>query len=296
MTRWLWTAPDGSTTDLSDWSAGTYVLDDGTSGELAPDYEFATQPYAGVDGENLTDISVGARTTTLGMDFVASDGEELRQRIRRLAHVLRPRRGIGALTAVADDGTQRRLPCYYAKGLDSGVYRVTRYRTALEFWAPSPWWRGEPVAVDWALAAPAPFFPIPPVRLSATTIGGAATVDLSDCDAPTYARFTVTGPGSQLTLRRQYDLTDEDGQTRRVSQTLVLNAPIGDGQVVTVDMRPGRQAVTRDDGTNLFGFLGTNPAMWQLVDGVNDVSALLTNAGPASRVALTAERLYSGAR
>lgn len=304
MTRWLWTAADGSVTDLSEWSAGTYVLDEGTSGELAPEYEFATQSFAGQDGEDLQAISVAARTTSLGMDLVASDGTELRQRVRRLAHVLRPRAGIGTLTAQNEDGTERRLPCYYRKGLDSGRYRVTRYRCVLEFWAPRPWWRGEVLRRSYGLAAPSPFFPIPPVVLAATTIEGAATIDLGDTDAPTYGRWLIRGPGAQLTLRNRATL----GATTTSSE-LVLTPPggFGDGQWVLIDTRPGRQQVRRvtvapdmrtvlEVGANLFGALGSNPALWPLVDGTNKVEALLTGAGPASRIDLEADRLYSGAR
>ena len=304
MTRWLWTAADGSTTDLSAWSAGTYVLAEGTSGELAPEYEFATQSFAGVDGEDLQQITVGPRTTTLGMDLVASDGDELRARVRHLAHVLRPRAGIGTLRAVADDGTERFLPCYYRKGLESGVYRVTRYRTALDFWAPHPWWRGAVLRHSYGLAAPAPFFPIPPVTLSATSIEGVATFDLSDTDAPTYGRWLVRGPGSQLTLRNAATVG-----VRTTTRELVLTPPggFGDGQWVRIDARPGKQAVHRvtvdiDErtvltvGENLFGSLGSDPALWPLVDGTNLVSALLIGAGPASRIDLEADRLYSGAR
>jgi hypothetical protein len=121
--------------------------------------------------------------------------------------------------------------------------------------------------------------------LSATTIAGTATFDLSDTDAPTYPTWTVTGPGSQLTLTNS-----------TTGQSLTLNAAIGDGRTVTIDTRPGYQSVRRDDGTNLFGSLASDPALWPLLDAVNAVSATLTNAGAASRIALSADRLYSGAR
>jgi hypothetical protein len=284
VTRWLWTAADGSITDLSSWGAGNYVTADGTEGQFAPAYEFVTQAFAGVDGATLQQITAQPGAPVLGLDLTASDGGELRQRLRTLAHRLRPRAGIGRLTAIGDDGTERHLPCYYRQGLESGKYAVNRFRAALEFWAPSPWWRGAPVDELWSLAAPSQFFPILPMRLSATTIGGTRTIDLSDTDAPTYPTWTITGPGAQLTLRNETTGAD-----------LVLNAPIGDGRTVTIDTRPGQQSVRRDDGLSLFGELGSDPAMWPLVDGVNVVSALLTNAGAASRVALAADRLYSGA-
>lgn len=293
MTRWLWTAPDGSVTDLSAWSDGMYVLADGTAGQFAPAYEFASQGFAGVDGQTLQQITAQPAEPVLGMDLVAATDAEVRARVRALAHALRPRAGQGTLRAVADDGTERTLPCYYREGLEKGVHTAGRFRAALQFWSPSPWWRGTPFRWGYGLAAARPFFPIPPVTLSATTIEGTATVDLSDTDAPSYPRWTITGPGSQLTLRNE-----------TTGASLVLNAAIGDGQLVAIDTRPGYQSVRRatrnTDGTlilgdNLFGSLASDPAMWPLVDGVNVVSALLTNAGIASRIDLEADRLYSGA-
>jgi hypothetical protein len=300
VTRWLWTAPDGSVTDLSAWSSSTYVLADGTTGQLAPAYEFESQAFAGVDGEELQQVTALPAAPALGIDLVGSSGPELRQRVRSLAHVMRPRRGIGTLTAVGDDGTERRLPCYYRKGLESGTYVVTRYRTVLEFWSPSPWWRGRAFTWGYGLAPARAFFPIPPVTLSATTIEGAATVDLSDTDAPTYPRWTITGPGSSLILSNTYDAVQDDGTIETVTASSALTPPpgtllVGDGQTITVDTRPGHQSVTRSDGANLFAWLGDDPALWPLVDGVNEVSVLLTNAGAASRVDVVADRLYSGA-
>jgi hypothetical protein len=285
VTRWLWAAPDGSITDLSDWAGGMYVLDEGTTGELAPEYAFASQAFAGVDGAALQQITPQPRTLVLAVDMNTVDAGSLRARVRSVAHVLRPRAGIGTVQAVDDAGGVRSLPCYYSKGLEAGTFRATRYKTALQFWAPSPWWRGTPLTYTYSLAAPTAFFPFPPLVLSATTIAGTATFDLSDTDAPTYPTWTVTGPGSQLTLTNS-----------TTGQSLTLNAAIGDGRTVTIDTRPGYQSVRRDDGTNLFGSLASDPALWPLLDAVNAVSATLTNAGAASRIALSADRLYSGAR
>src|SRR3954465_4091658 len=115
--RWLWAGANGVVTDLTAWSAGSYVLGDGIPGQVAPTYDFATRQTAGVAGEQLDQVTPQAGGLALPIDFVASDGAELRARLRALTHALRPRAGLGKLTAVADDGTARVLPCYYRKGL-----------------------------------------------------------------------------------------------------------------------------------------------------------------------------------
>lgn len=301
MTRWLWHAADGSVTDLSAWSAGNYVLGGAggsggaTAGELAPEYEFATQEFAGIDGAAVQQISAGPRTMTLGCDLIGADPTELRNRVRALTHALRPRAGIGSLQAIADDGTSRSLLCYYRKGLEAAKYQATRCRAALEFWAPVPWWVGDVYAYTWAPAAAVPFFPILPLNLSASSISGQVTVDLSDTDAPTFPLWTVLGPASSLTLTNT-----------TTGQSLVLNAALGDGQGLVIDTRPGLQSIkaatlngdgsVASTGASLFASLASDPALWALLDGVNVVTALLAGAGPASRVWVSAARLYSGAR
>jgi hypothetical protein len=294
VTRWLWTDAAGAVTDLSAWGAGSYILGEGLTGHLAPSYEFTTQSYAGADGQAVQQITAAPSTPVLPLQYEGTSYADAAAKARALGRALRPKAGMGTLAAVADDGTTRTLPCFYRSGLEAAQIRGHRLRAALQFWAPSPWWRGTPFAYTWALAAASAFFPILPMVLSASTISGAVTVDLSDCDAPTYPRWVVTGPGSQLILAN-----DTTGAS------LVLNATIGDGQSVAIDTRPGqqfvKQATLNPDGTvaavgaSLFGSLSSDPALWPLLDGSQSVRAVLTNAGAASRIAVTADRLYSGA-
>lgn len=285
---WTWTDAAGAVTNLGGvtaWGAGNYVTGDSTTGVLAPAYVITEQQFAGVDGSMPQQIVAAPGDVELGMRFTASDPLELRNRLRGLAHTLRPKAGAGTLTAVSEvDGTTRNLPAYYRGGLDKGVQVGTTYACVLSFYAPSPWWRGTPLTLSWGLAAPSPFFPFFPLVLSASTIAGQVTVDLSDTDAATYPVWTVTGPGSQLTLTNQ-----------TTGLSLVLNAALGDGVTATIDTRPGQQRITRGDGLNLFGSLASDPNLFPLIDGAQTVSAVLTNAGGNSRITLTADRLYSGA-
>jgi hypothetical protein len=303
VTQWTWTAADGTVVPLSDWNNGVYVLEglkkasQGTLGQFAPEYEFGEQTFAGVDGSTLLQVITHPRQPQLGIEMVGDDAT-LRARMRVWARALRPKAGIGRLTATQDDGSSRYLNCYYRSGLDQVMYQSGRARMALMFWAPSPWWRGVPLQVPpWGFAAPAPFFPITPVSLSSTSITGARTIDLSDTDAPTFPQWTITGPGAQLTLTNAYLGVQSDGTLAAMTQQLVL-APTGgiaDGRVVTINTAPGYQSVLRDDGVSLFGGLASDPAMFPLVDGVNNVTAQLTGAGANSAISVTADRLYSGA-
>jgi hypothetical protein len=128
--------------------------------------------------------------------------------------------------------------------------------------APDPWWYGDTQIINFGLGAPTLFFPIPPVTLSPGTVQGVFTVDLSDTDAPTYPVWTITGPGSALLLANQ-----------TTGRSIEVNASLAAGESMTIDTRPGFQSVRRGDGTNLMAALASDPAMWPLIEDVNQVSA-----------------------
>jgi hypothetical protein len=97
-----------------------YVLADGTTGQVAPAYDFATQADAGVDGAVLQQVTPQAGRPNAG----AGPRRVRRAELARPGPVAdaraAPPRRAGHLTAVADDGTVRTLPCYYRKGSRPG--------------------------------------------------------------------------------------------------------------------------------------------------------------------------------
>lgn len=284
MTVWTWTAADGTVTSLSAWGAGNYVLLDGSGGWLTPAYNFTTQQQANVDGAAVQQVVAAPGAPVLGMEFTASDPAELRGRLRALVHALRPKAGPGVLTATADDGTSRSLPCYYRKGLEAGVQHGTMYRCAVEFYAPSPWWLGPQRSIDTGSFAGPSFFPIFPMRLGSDLLAGTFTVDLSDCDAPAYPQWTVNGPGTALTLANV-----------TTGLSIALTSTLSTTDTVVIDTRPGYQSVRKGDGTNLMGALASDPALWPLVDGrVNTVQVSLANSGPPARILGTYQPRYAG--
>jgi hypothetical protein len=93
----------------------------------------------------------------------------------------------------------------------------------------------------------------------------------------------VTGPGSALILTNV-----------TTGRSIELAFDLGDGQTATIDTRPGRQSVRAADGTNLMSGLSSDPALWPLEPDVNEVTALLTGAGAASRIVGTYRPKYAG--
>lgn len=309
--QYLWTPADGGPSiDLSDEAAGYSVEADGTRGLRSLPYRFTTAQYAGVDGDEVLAIRAEANRPQLAMLLQADSEAQLRTRARALVHAMRPKAGPGLLTVANETGERRRLRCYVEAGLEGDESEDTSmpdrwWKFLLKLYAPRPWWEGEQVNVDFGLAAPSNFFPFFPLVLSASTVQGQQTIDLSDTDAPTYPVWTVTGPGSSLVLRNTVTTIEFDDVTgepveKKSSRTIEITTVLGDGQTLVIDTRPGRQIVYRGDlaegdaGWNLMDALSSDPALWPLVDGVNEVSALLTGAGPASRIRAVAPKLHAG--
>jgi len=157
------------------------------------------------------------------------------------------------------------------------------WRLALKLYAPDPWWYGEQKSLDVGLGTGTAFFPIPPINLAPATVQGRFTVDLTDSDTLVYPQWVVTGPGSSLTLT---NIT-----TGRV---ITVNAALTTGETMIIDTRPGLQSVRKADGVNLMGALDSDPALWPLIDGVNEISAALTGATTDSRIAGVWRPRYAG--
>jgi hypothetical protein len=285
--QFVWTPGDGSTpVTLTDKAAGYSVKAAGTRGLSSPAYRMTSTTYAGQSGATLQALEADVREVALGVQVEAGTVADYRQRWRRLVRAFRPKAGDGTLTVTDEWGAVRTFTGRYAGGLEGdgeAEFTGTIGRAVVRLAGFDPWFYGLAQTIDFGLAAPTAFFPIFPVRLSPSTIQGQFVVDLSDADDLTYPTWTITGPGSALTLTNV-----------TTGRTIQVNAALGDGQTMTIDTRPGFQSVTRGDGANLMGALTTDPALWPLADDVNTVSALLTNAGPASRIVGTYRPRYAG--
>lgn len=284
----VWSAADGATTVvLTDEAAGYRVLANGTTGLRSVTYEITASRYAGIDGSTVNAVRADPNEPTLGVLVQANNETDFAARARGLVRAMRPKAGPGTLT-VTRNGVARSLACYCAGGLEGDEsVDVTLpgrwWKMLLRFYAPDPWWYGAEQSFAVGLGAPVSFFPIPPVTLSSSTVQGEFTLDLSDADDVAFPLWTVTGPGTQLTLT--------NSTTGRVIE---VSADLSAGQTMTIDTRQGHQSVRRDDGTNLMGSLGSDPALWPLVDGENVISAQLLGATAESRIEAMYRVRYAG--
>lgn len=286
-----WTSAAGVVYELTDEDAGYVVLGEGTRGLRSVSYDLATQQYAGLDGEVVQNIRATSSKPTLGLLLSADSEDDFRLRARALRRAMRPQAGLGTLTVRDVTGGVRSLTCYCISGFEGDesleVSHPGRWwKLALTFYSPAPygpWWEGEQRNISFGLQAPSNFFPAPPFTLAPSSVQGQFTVDLSDSDAPVYPRWTVAGPGSSLVLA---NLTTN--RSIQVATTLLA------ADRMTIDTRPGFQSIRLADGTSLMAALGTDPAMWPLIEGVNNIAVQLTGATSASRITATYRPRFAG--
>jgi hypothetical protein len=294
--QFTWTPGDGGPPlTFTDRAAGYRVMAAGTTGLSAPPYRVTTATHAGIPGSTLQALQADQRTVTLGLQVEAPTLPEFRARWRALVRAMRPQAGTGILTVTDEYGAARHLDCRYTGGLEGdgdAEFPGTIGRAVVTLTAFDPWFYGPEQAADFGVAAPSVFLSATdpfPRRLSSSTVQGQQTIDLSDADAPTHPVWTVTGPGVGLALTNQ-----------TTGRTIQVNITLGDGQTLVIDTRPGHQAVYRGDlpatdpGRNQMRLVASDPALWPLIEGTNDVSAVLGAAGPASRVRGVFRPRYAG--
>lgn len=268
---------DGTAPLVLDWQAGYLVLPAPLGLEMAP-RKLVTRQRVVDDGLDVDGVVVGARDVTVPLHVWGSDRAAFVAKRRRLQQIAASRRGV-QLTHADDDGTVLTLFGHYVGGMEGdGGAKVggsTWQNYAVVLRCGEPYWREAERTEPWSLAAPASWFPFPPLRLSASAVKGRRTV-MNDGDVATYGRWQITGPGSALDLVHH-------GTGRSIS----LVTAIGDGQVVTIDTRPGHRSVTGTDGADLMGTVVSDPEFWPLLPGANDVEVQLAGAAATSRVDLT---------
>jgi hypothetical protein len=287
--QFQWLSPDSrQLITLTDRAGGYRLIADATTGLTAPAYRIATEQYAGFDGATVRSVTADAREVVLGLMIEAKDDLTHRQRVGALVRAMRPKAGPGTLICRDEDGQVRTLTCYYSGGLEGAEGRGAKLpgrwvKAAVRFLAEDPWWYGEQQSVSFGLGAATPFFPIPPVRPSGSSVTGRFEVDLSETDTETWPVWTITGPGSDLVLRNE-----------TTGQVIAVDVALAGGETLIIDTRPEYLSVRSGAGTNLMRLVQSDPALWPLVEQVNRVTATLTGATSESRIYATFQPRYAG--
>lgn len=270
-----WIDADGVSLTLNSPSVTLYQVDWDVTGRFMPRIETQVDEIPGRAGALLRDTRHGIHEFVLPLSIAASSEANLRSVLRDLVDRMDPTRGVGKIRVTSPIGDQREINCVYAAGLEmaerEGVSGPEYQECPLAFTAHDPYWYDpSPAEQSFSVTDTPDFFPILPVRLTSSELvaDGVAT-NSGSVDA--WPVWTITGPGSSITLR---NLT--------TSKFLTLDGvTLQAGESAVIDTRPGYRTVTQNDGTNLYPYLTLFSTLWPLARGANSVRLEMTGVDAA---------------
>lgn len=270
----IWYPDSGAPLILTDRMAG-YRVGRSVTGHGVPPVDHITDTSPLIDGEQIIDTYETGRTIQVPVMVFGPDHATYRSRLRALVSALDPR-APGHLELAQADGQRRRIQAVYAGGLEGAEERATGgdttwYRFVLRLYCPDPFWF-DPTPVTLSFSYPEPFtwFPFLPLRLSASSVLGEATLN-NPGSVAAYPTWTITGPGTAVALDN--DVTGEQ---------LHLTGDLDGGTLVIVTQQ-GQQSITLD-GVDWWDKLVDTPTMWSIPPGSTSATLELTGAAVGSSV------------
>src|ERR1044072_2001641 len=196
----------GNVTDLSTIMDEQYK--EGIDGRFMPPMESLAESTPGQDGAVYRATLAMPRQLMVPVAYITDGVTAMRIRLRQMAQALNPKRGVGKLRVVTEDGLDRYINCAYEGGMESdtdvgdlGWYKRVVY--TFRAWDPY-WYNVNPVVrpPDKIASNNATFFPTPPFRLGSSTIFTSFTQqNLGDVEA--WPIWTITGPGNSIRLTNE---------------------------------------------------------------------------------------------
>lgn len=253
----------------------------GLSGRFVPPVMLIDQPVPSSDGTRLRALRFDARNVIIPVWFESVSLDAHRELLRAWSRRLNPRRGGGKLRA-RTGAVMRELGVRFVAGLGDDESYPHFTEAKLLFHAADPYWYDVDYTVQtFGVGGVAePFFALPDptsgsfLTLATSTIALTQAVD-NNGDVETWPLWTITGPAASVMVRNV-----------STGQELTIVVALLDGEVVTIDTRPGVKAITKN-GVNRFDMLGSLSALWSLQPGVNVVQVELPLASAASAVRLS---------
>lgn len=282
-----WLDPDGVSLTIGGPSTTTYQVDWDAGGRFMPKIEAQVDQVPDQPGGLLRSTRHGVHEFVLPLSIAASTEADLRSILRSLVDRMDPTRGVGRIRVTSPVGDQREINCVYAAGLEveekTDVSGPLLQKVPVAFAAYDPYWYDvSPISKVFTLTSVPNFFPIFPIRLTASQLVVDDTV-LNGGSVETWPVWTVTGPGGQVKLTNT-----------TTNQTLSLpNINLTAGQVLTIDTRPGVKTVTLNDGTNMFGSIDhAVSSLWSLRRGANAIRLEMASINVASSLSVSYYQRY----
>lgn len=281
-----WIDPAGVAYPLND--PGTYFV----PGPLPAQGQYGV-PLAMVDhqipllpGRREQYIQIDANDVRMPLLIHGDTTQILDAQIRTLSEAMRPTRGRGVLQHQSNDGTVRQLFCREVGRLRDVQMRSPGWaQVGLQFYAADPFWYDfDYTTVATVPAGVATFFQNPffPIHLSASSSSNAFTIFNNGQDVA-WPIWTITGPGTNFVLTNT-----------STGQALTAGIALTAGQAITIDTRPDKLTVTREDGSNQWATITPASLLWSLAVGSNAITIAITGGGVGTSVQLQYKQRYEG--
>jgi hypothetical protein len=261
-----WIDPDGVSVTLD--------VDQDTANRFMPRVEVEEDGVPGQPGLRLRDVRHGVTEFPLPFWVHGSSESDLRVQLRAMIRAMNPGRGVGKLRITSPVGDQREINCIVVDGLGlkeaGGETGPTDQRIVAVFRAHDPYYYDVSATTQpFEITDTPSFFPwggSTLFRLTSSEIFSDGSVE-NDGDVETWPVWTITGPGSVITLE---NLT--------TGKTLTFaTASLTTGETIVIDTRPGAKTVLKNGTTNLFPDIGTS-SLWPLAAGTNLVRLQMAGA------------------
>lgn len=260
-----------------------YLCPQGIDGRFMAPPNFITQTVPERDGTTFRSVQLQTRALTIPITIMGAARAEVRTRLVALMQALNPKLGLGTFRLTTEAGTQRDLYCIYESGLENADNdlsdRTQGFVLSLRAFDPY-WYDTTPSAQSWTTGQePGTLFPIFPIVLASSTVFSQPTIDNAG-DAEAWPVWTITGPGSAITLRNN-----------TTGEFITLSTVVGAGQTLEIDTRPGYKTITLD-GVNVFDDMSATSSLWALAVGSNSISLEINGATGATIVNLSYQRRW----
>ncbi|MBT2723045.1 phage tail domain-containing protein [Bacillus sp. ISL-46] len=260
----------------------------GMNGRFMPPISVVEEEVPFQAGTRKRSVKINARDVDIPLHISAESEIELRQIMRKTLRMINPLKNEGKLISIAADGSKRELTCQYIGGMEGAEDKDSKgfwwQRVVLVFRAFDPFWYDSTTNVQTFRIneTAGTFFPILPLRLSSSTVFADISITNSG-DVETAPEWIITGPCQNIVISNM-----------TTGEKVNLEVTLDVGETISIDTRPFKKTITKNDGTNLFYTMTDESSLWSLQEGENSIQLEMSNATTESSIQLSYKNRYWG--
>jgi phage-related protein len=278
----IWIDTNGTEYTLTDQEDIAVTI--GPSGRHMPPIDFTEQEIPFYHGSLVKNTRVKAREMDFPVQIYGETQMDIRNNLRKLLKIFNPLKGDGKIKSISPDGSQREISCRYQGGLEIEESGRIWEKFVLVLKAFDPFWYDSSTIVQTfnINESPGTFFPVFPLALASSTVFASVAIN-NEGDVDTWPEWEINGPCQGVVLRNL-----STGEMLSLDVTLEL------GESITIDTKPFRKLVVKNDSTNLFYTMSDDSSLWALQEGINGIQIEMGGATLDSSAQLTYRNRYWG--